>query len=110
MAVTSIWRVKGKLGKVVDYAKNPDKTTKTEHAGQERWLSDVINYATRPQATHGAVVHDERAEVARRYVSGVNCRPETARDEMQAIKRKFGKTDGVIAYHGYQCATRSDIF
>ena len=102
MAVTSIWRVKGKLGKVVDYAKNPNKTTETEHAEQDRWLSGVINYATRPQATRGASVHDERAEVTRRFVSGVNCRPETARDEMQAVKRKFGKTDGVIAYHGYQ--------
>ncbi|MDR2446736.1 MAG: relaxase/mobilization nuclease domain-containing protein, partial [Treponema sp.] len=113
MAVTSIWRVKGILRRVVDYAKNPDKTANPEYeerpAAQEesatdgeQWLNDVINYATRPQATHGAVVHDEGAEILRRFVTGVNCIPETARDEMQAVKLKFGKTDGVIAYHGYQ--------
>ena len=27
MAVTAIWKVKGNLGRVVDYAANPDKTT-----------------------------------------------------------------------------------
>jgi cytochrome c1 len=107
VAVTAIWRVKGALGKVVDYAKNPDKTGNPEYAeqtaaGQEKWLSDVISYATRPSATRGTAVHDERAEITRRFVSGVNCGAETARDEMQAVKKHFGKTDGVIAYHGYQ--------
>jgi hypothetical protein len=106
MAVTSMWRVKGGLGKVVDYAQNPEKTTNPEYtalqaAGQEEWLSDVIVYATRRQKT-SAIVHDERTEIMRQFVTGVNCQPETVRDEMMAVKRKFGKTDGVIAYHGYQ--------
>jgi hypothetical protein len=137
MAVTSIWRVKGQLSKVVDYAKNPDKTANPEYetkmaakqpmavavsavtermmanqaakqtiaeqatTEQEKWLTDVIAYATRDAKTR-AFVHDERVEVMRRFVTGVNCRPETARDEMMAVKRKFGKTDGVISYHGYQ--------
>ena len=52
MAVTSIWRVKGWLGKVVVYVENPDKTTNpayyekedmTDREGQE--LGDVIAYA-----------------------------------------------------------------
>jgi len=61
MAVTSIWRVNGGgLGKVVDYAKNPDKTTNPEYpaeqtaAGQKKWLSDVINYATQHNKTRRA--------------------------------------------------------
>ena len=101
MAVTSIWHVKsGGLGRVLDYAKNKSKTT--EYAGeQEKWLSDVITYATKDKKTQ-AIVHDEHNEIMRQFVSGVNCQPETVRDEMQAVKRKFGKTDGVIAYHGYQ--------
>jgi hypothetical protein len=73
MAVTSIWRVKVILRRVVDYAKNPDKTANPEYeertaAAQEesttdgeQWLNGVISYATRPQATHGVVVHDEGA-------------------------------------------------
>ena len=111
MAVTSIWRVRGKgkggLTKVVDYAKNPEKTTKPEFppkkaaANQENWLSEVINYAVQDNKTQ-IILHDERTEIMRRFVSGVNCQPDTARDEMMAVKLKYGKADGVIAYHGYQ--------
>lgn len=38
----------------------------------------------------------------RQFVSGVNCSPSTARDEMMAVKKRFGKEDGTVAYHGYQ--------
>lgn len=37
-----------------------------------------------------------------RFVSGVNCSSSTARDEMMAVKKRFGKEDGTVAYHGYQ--------
>jgi hypothetical protein len=93
---------------VVDYAKNPDKTNNPAYlaeqgaaAEQEKWLTDVIHYATRDKKTT-AIVHDERAEIMRRFVTGVNCSPETVRDEMMTVKMKYGKTGGVIAYHGYQ--------
>lgn len=33
---------------------------------------------------------------------GINCSPATARDEMLAVKKRFGKEDGTVAYHGYQ--------
>ena len=57
MATTSIWRVKGWLGKVVIYAENPEKTANpkfyadrepTEQDGQQ--LSDVICYAVNSDA------------------------------------------------------------
>lgn len=35
-------------------------------------------------------------------MSGINCSPATARDEMLAVKKRFGKEDGTVAYHGYQ--------
>lgn len=41
-------------------------------------------------------------EVVQRFVSGINCHPNTAKMEMQKIKKFYGKEDGVIAYHGYQ--------
>ena len=37
-----------------------------------------------------------------RFVSGINCSPSTARDEMLAVKKRFGKESGTVAYHGYQ--------
>lgn len=58
MAVTSIWRVNGWLGKVVAYVENPDKTTNpkchengdiTEREYQE--LDDVIAYAVNSRKT-----------------------------------------------------------
>ena len=106
MATTSIWRVKGWLGKVVIYVENPDKTDnpafyeKQDMSDkQAQGLSDVIDYAVNSEKTQAA---DEAAEVMQQFVSGVNCHPGTAREEMLAVKRRFGKEDGTVAYHGYQ--------
>ena len=61
MAATSIWSVKGWLGKVVIYVQNPDKTKSPEIAklpelsGMEeketQGLSDVIAYAINAEKT-----------------------------------------------------------
>lgn len=106
MATTSIWRVKGWLGKVVIYVENPDKTAnpafverKDLSDRQVQGLSDVIDYAANSGKTQAV---DEKSEVLRSFVSGVNCHPSTARDEMIAVKKRFGKEDGTVAYHGYQ--------
>ena len=106
MAVTSIWRVKGWLGKVVIYVENPEKTTNPEYYQsdaitdrQRQGLEDVISYAVNSDKTQQAT---EEADIMERYVSGVNCHPNTAREEMLAVKKHFGKEDGTIAYHGYQ--------
>ena len=108
MATTSIWAVKGWLGKVVLYIENPDKTENPKFYQledmtdvQTQNLSDVIGYATSAEKTTIAP-DDESTGLVRQFVSGVNCLPSTARDEMLAVKKRFGKTDGVIAYHGYQ--------
>lgn len=108
MATTSIWRVNGWLGKVLIYIENPDKTEnpdffeKQDMDGKEaQGLSDVIEYAVQQQKT-GKAVESEGETVMRQFVSGVNCSPSTARDEMIAVKKRFGKEDGTVAYHGYQ--------
>ena len=106
MATTSIWRVKGWLGKVVIYVENPDKTDnpafyeKQDMSDrQAQGLLDVIDYAVNSEKTQAT---DESADVMQQFVSGVNCHPGTAREEMLAVKRQFGKEDGTVAYHGYQ--------
>ena len=107
MATTSIWRVKGWLGKVVIYAENPEKTANpkfyadrelTEQNGQQ--LSDVIRYAVNSEKTQET--DSEDGAPLHRFVSGINCSPATARDEMLAVKKRFGKEDGTVAYHGFQ--------
>ena len=106
MAVTSIWRVNGWLGKVVIYVENPGKTENPAFYEkqdmtdrQAQGLSDVIDYAVNSEKTQTA---DEATEVMQQFVSGINCHPSTAREEMIAVKKRFGKEDGTIAYHGYQ--------
>ena len=106
MAVTSIWRVNGWLGKLVIYVENPEKTdnpsfVQQNAAGQEPGcLEDVIQYAMNSSKTQKA--DEEQAKVLRNFVSGINCHPATAREEMLAVKKRFGKETGTVAYHGYQ--------
>lgn len=88
MAVTSLWAVRGNLGGVLDYAANPEKTD----------LTNLLRYATQQRKT----TVQEEGEPVRQLVTGIHCAPATARREMQAVKKRFGKEKGVIAYHGYQ--------
>ena len=88
MAVTKIWPVKDSLARVVDYAQNPDKTIYSD-------LQNVLHYAANGEKT---VEGEERAM----FVTGVNCNRDTAFQEMQAVKERFGKTGGNVAYHAYQ--------
>lgn len=113
MAITSIWSVKGWLGKVIVYTENPDKTENPAYfqkqgmtANQAQGLSDAIDYAAQSRKTQ---ITDENAEILRHYVTGINCTSETARDEMMAAKKKFGKEDGVVAYHGIQSFSPEDL-
>ena len=94
------------MGKVVVYVENPDKTTNPEFYDNgdmtERecqGLEDVIAYAVNSRKTEQ---HKKDSDVLERFVSGVNCHPATARAEMLSVKKRFGKEDGTIAYHGYQ--------
>ena len=106
MATTSIWRVNGCLGKVVIYVENPDKTTNPKfyeskaHPDNGQNLSDVIDYAVNSKKTQKT--DDEACAVIHSFVAGINCNPATARTEMLAVKKRFGKEDGTVAYHGYQ--------
>jgi len=106
MATTSIWSVKGWLGKVVIYVENPDKTENPAYFEKQdmtdketQGLSDVIAYAAKTEKTKA---EDENQVIMRHYISGINCSPDTARDEMMAAKIRYGKDSGVMAYHGYQ--------
>ncbi|MBR3666018.1 MAG: relaxase/mobilization nuclease domain-containing protein [Ruminococcus sp.] len=60
---------------------------KTQTAGGMR---NVLNYVSRKEKT---VSEDKR------FVTGINCAPETALDEMTATKNLYRKTDGRLYYH-----------
>ena len=88
------------------YVENPDKTTNPEFyengdmtERECQGLDDVISYAV---SSHKTQQVNEELDTLERFVSGINCNPSTAREEMMAVKKRFGKEDGTIAYHGYQ--------
>ena len=42
-------------------------------------------------------------KTARRlFVTGLNCMPETAAEQMLMTKQRYGKTGGTVAFHAYQ--------
>ena len=59
MAVTSIWSIKGWIGKVINYAENTDKTKEQmnqelvseSETGQLQGLNDLITYAVNAEKT-----------------------------------------------------------
>ena len=120
MAATSIWSVKGWLGKVMIYVENPEKTMHPETAGMPeaamgdesgmQGLADVIAYAVSEEKTRREGKRDSGSEplaeengaAMQQYVTGINCTSATARSEMMAVKKRYGKDGGIMAFHGYQ--------
>ena len=87
MATTKIWPVHDSLKRLVDYAGNPEKTEYTD-------LRQALHYAANPDKT----VSEERMF----FVTGINCDAGRAYEQMTAVKKRFGKEDGNVAYHAYQ--------
>ena len=76
MAYDKIIPIRRRLVRCLDYVLNEDKTD----------LANALHYA-------------EDSRKTRRLVAGVNCDPETALEEMNATKRRWDKTGGVLGYH-----------
>lgn len=89
MAVTKIWNIKDSITRVVDYAMNPEKTTDDTVLRHD--LSQVLDYAENADKTDHFC-----------YVTGVNCIPETAAQQMAMPKQRYGKTGGNVAFHASQ--------
>lgn len=76
MAYDKIIPIRRRMVRCIDYVLNEDKTD----------LANALHYTKNPMKTQ-------------RLVTGVNCTPETALEEMNATKRRWDKTGGVLGYH-----------
>ena len=77
---------------VIDYVNNAEKTENVKFSRQDlQGLRDVMDY----------MLQDYKTE-QQYYVTGLNCHPQTARQEMMVTKKQYQKEGGIIAYHGYQ--------
>ena len=77
MATTSLWRVKGRLGRVIDYIENPEKTSEKppDPGGGKATIQDVVDYVTRDMATDYS-----------RLVTAINCSIHSAAEDMKKTK------------------------
>ena len=91
MAVTKIWSIKGRAGTPLAYVANPEKTQRKFTEAEQQALADVIAYAANEEKTEKLY-----------YTTGINCSVEFARDQFDTTKIRFGKTDGIVAFHAYQ--------
>ncbi len=100
MAVTSIWPIKGRVDQVIDYARNPEKTTEQGYGSLAALhaVDGVLEYAA-----------DDMKTECRSYVSCLNCREATAAAQFMETKRYYGKLDGRVCYHGYQSFQADEV-
>ena len=100
MAVTSIWPIKGRVDRVINYARNPEKTTESgyEELASLHAVDGVVEYAANDMKT-------ER----RSYVSCLNCREDAAAAQFIETKRLWSKMGGRVCYHGYQSFRSGEV-
>ena len=76
MAYDKIIPIRRRMVRCINYVLDEDKTD----------LANALNYTENPVKTQ-------------RLVTGINCAPETALEEMNATKRRWDKKGGVLGYH-----------
>lgn len=92
MATTAIWDVTDRLDRVIDYTTNPQKTENLDFSSSDfQGLQNVLDYTQQDAKTEKQF-----------YVTGINCDPATACEQMSRTKLQFQKIDGILAFHGYQ--------
>jgi len=99
MAVCEIWDVKGRLDHPIDYAENPEKTANPKYTDADlQAMGDVMKYATNGDKTERQF-----------FVTGVNCDPATARDEMMMAKAQWNDQSEIVCYHGFQSFKHGEV-
>ena len=99
MATTGIWKIDERLDNVIDYTMDIEKTINSDYGKDSYYnLHNVIDY----------VEADYKTE-KQYYVSGLNCSPETALEEMLITKKTFSKTGGIQGFHAFQSFAEGEV-
>ena len=78
IATTGIWKIEKRLDNVIDYTTNIEKTINSDYGKDSYYdLHNVIDYVEADYKTEKQF-----------YVSGVNCNPKTALEEMTITKEQ----------------------
>ena len=98
MATTSIWSIKNNLKQSINYIINPEKTINKDYGNNDY---NYLEY-------FGTKDYDFKNEKAQ-YVSCINCSEYNPYGDMKFTKEQYRKTDGVLAFHGYQSFKEGEI-
>lgn len=99
MATTSLWKVEARLDKVIKYTTNEEKTVNIDFEKDlYKSLHNTIEYAKADFKTEKQF-----------YVTGVNCTPQNALQEMILTKKHFRKEKGILAFHGFQSFAEGEV-
>ena len=96
IATVGIWKVTSNLKSVVNYTTNEEKT-KMESEFIDA-MDELLNY-----------VDDEKKNEDHLYITGVNCEPKTAIEEMLETKQIWNKEDGILGFHAYQSFAKDTV-
>lgn len=84
MAVSKLWKVTQRLGQVIDYATNPEKTANPEYTQEEyQALKDVLAYAK-----------DEEKTEREFFCEGINCNVSTPVTNLSQSKSSLTRRMG----------------
>ena len=99
MATTAIWKVSSRLDHVLDYVMNIEKT-KRENENKDMYYSlhtfkefEEMDFTTEEQS----------------LITGINCTPETAYEDMMLTKERFNKKGGILAFHSFQSFKKNEV-
>lgn len=98
MATTSIWSIKNNLKQSINYIINPEKTINKDYG------KNNYNYLE----SYSNKDYDFKKEKAE-YVSCINCSEYDPYSDMKFTKELYRKTDGIIAFHGYQSFKEGEV-
>ena len=92
MATTGIWKIEKRLDHVLDYTMNVEKTLNTEYGKPDyQEFHKLQEYES----------YDYKTE-KECYVSGINCLPEIAYEDMMFTKKQYRKEKGILGFHAFQ--------
>ena len=99
MATTAIWKITKRLDHVLDYTTNVEKTKYTSYSEETyKDLHNVLEY-----------IEDDFKTEEQLYVTGINCSPSIAYEEMKITKEEYGKTDGILGFHAFQSFKEGEV-
>ena len=93
IATCGIWKISSNLKQVINYIDDDEKT---------HIKDDLV------KELHREINNDVSNEV-NNFVSGINCSPKYAFDEMRLTKESFGKEGGILGYHAFQSFKKGEV-